>query len=135
MSFSLLLTFFPIHRLRQRFWACGLFCFDYFYLFGFCHFILVFICHSPYLGFINLFSYFAFCLLRLSFFPVAFLFIFNLSVMFFTLPFIWVMQEVSHLLALLPSFFRFIYIFNVMHRLYAMPSSYCFVLDFNFCWP
>ena len=48
-----LLTFFPIHRLRQRFWACGLFCFDFVYLFGFCHFILVFICHSPYLGFIK----------------------------------------------------------------------------------
>ena len=74
----MLLTFFPIHWLRQRFWTCGLFCFDFVYLFGFCHFILVFICHSPYLGFINLFSKFAFCLLRLSFFPVAFFVYFQL---------------------------------------------------------
>ena len=58
------------------FWPCGLFCFD---LVCLCSFVILFLflCHSRYLDFIYLFSYFTFCLLRLSFFPLGFLLVLN----------------------------------------------------------
>ena len=83
----------------SAFWACGLFCFDFVYLFGFVTLILFLYVIRLTWPSLAYFLIVHFCLLLLSFSPVAFVFISNVSVMFFTLPFIWAMRPVSILLA------------------------------------
>ena len=86
-------------------WVCGLFCFDFVYLSCFAS-LFWFICHSPSMGFINLF--FLFCILFATpfDFPCGFFVSFMLSVMVFTLPFIWALRAVSNLLTLFACFSR-----------------------------
>ena len=83
----------------SAFWACGLFCFDFVYLLGFVTLILFLYVIRFTWPSLAYFLIVHFCLLLLSFSPMAFVFISNVSVMFFTLPFIWAMRPVSILLA------------------------------------